>query len=232
MHADDAEGHGIYQPTTLLNAILSTLGQGASAVTAKLPASARATDTRTVVNRDHTLHAPTMDVQVMKTKLGRIIKPADSFEPPVYAKGAFVAVELSVSNTGASPLDGLDETELEIDGKYYAQDFDATFDLDSLNTFPMQPGDSGKTVLAFDVPLNVAVDALTGVRSWSRRIPTRALTSRRRSARSGWRSPPPRVAKERRPHPHPHRHRALSLVLVQESPVRAETWVPHRGKRR
>ena len=161
MHADDAEGHGIYQPTTLLNAILSTLGQGASAVTAKLPASARATDTRTVVNRDHTLHAPTMDVQVMKTKLGRIIKPADSFEPPVYAKGAFVAVELNVSNTGASPLDGLDETELEIDGKYYAQDFDATFDLDSLNTFPMQPGDSGKTVLAFDVPLNVAVDALT-----------------------------------------------------------------------
>jgi len=165
---------------TLLNAILSTLGQSASAVTAKLPASELSCQvqgltatgqregtcddngvTRAVVNRDHTLHAPTMDVRVTRTKLGRIIKPADSFEPPVYAKGAFVAVGLKVSNTGSSPLEGLDETELEIGGKYYAQDFDATFDLDSLNTFPMQPGDSGTTVLAFDVPLNVAVDALT-----------------------------------------------------------------------
>jgi hypothetical protein len=108
----------------------------------------------TVVNRDHTLHAPTLDVQVTRTKLGRVIKPADSFEPPVYAKGVFVAVELKVTNTGTSPLDGLDETELEIGGKYYSQDFNATFDLDSMDTFPMQPGDTGKTVLAFDVPLS------------------------------------------------------------------------------
>jgi len=26
-----------------------------------------------------------MDIQVTKTKLGRVIKPADSFESPVYA---------------------------------------------------------------------------------------------------------------------------------------------------
>jgi hypothetical protein len=96
----------------------------------------------TVVNRDHTLHAPTLDVQVTRTKLGRVIKPADSFEPPVYAKGVFVAVELKVTNTGTSPLDGLDETELEIGGKYYSQDFNATFDLDSMDTFPIQPGDT------------------------------------------------------------------------------------------
>ncbi|HUA05022.1 MAG TPA: hypothetical protein VMB27_14055 [Solirubrobacteraceae bacterium] len=165
---------------TMLNAILSTLGQGASAVMAKLPASELSCQvqgltatgqregtcddngvTRTVVNRGHTLHAPSMDVQVTKTKLGRVIKPADSFEPPVYAKGAFVAVALKISNTGSTPLDGLDETELEIDGKYYSQDFDATFDLAPQDTFPMQPGDGGTTALAFDVPLNVAVDALT-----------------------------------------------------------------------
>ena len=174
------QSHTTTPQFTLLNAILSTLGQGASAVTAKLPASELSCQvqgltatgqregtcddngvTRTVVNRDHTLHAPAMDVQVTKTKLGRIIKPADSFEPPVYAKGEFVAVELKVSNTGSSPLDGLDETELEINGKYYSQDFDATFDLAPQDTFPMQPGDNGTTALAFDVPLNVAVDAVT-----------------------------------------------------------------------
>jgi hypothetical protein len=174
------QSHTTTPQFTLLNAILSTLGQGASAVAAKLPASELSCQvqgltatgqsegtcddngvTRTVVNRDHTLHAPGMDVQVTKTKLGRIIKPADSFEPPVYAKGEFVAVGLKVSNTGSSPLDGLDETELEINGKYYSQDFDATFDLAPQDTFPMQPGDNGTTALAFDVPLNVAVDAVT-----------------------------------------------------------------------
>ncbi len=164
---------------TLLNAILSTLGKGASAVTAKLPASDLSCQaegitpagrregtcddngvTRTVVNRDHTLHAPGMGVQVTKTKLGRIIKSPDPYEPPVYAKGAFVAVRLKVTNTGSSPLDGVDETELEIGGKYYSQDDDATFDLASLNTFPMQPGDSGSTVLAFDVPRDSALNAI------------------------------------------------------------------------
>jgi hypothetical protein len=163
----------------LLNAILSTLGQSPSAVTAKLPASQASCEvqgitpagrregtcddngvTRTVVNRNHILHAPGVDVQVTRTKLGRIIKSPDPYEPPVYAKGAFVAVQLNVTNAGSSPLDGLEETELEIDGKYYSQDDTATFNLDSLNTFPMQPGESGSTTLAFDVPPDAALRAI------------------------------------------------------------------------
>lgn len=166
---------------TLLNAILSTLGQPASAVTAKLPASELSCEaqgitptgsragtclqdgiTRTVVNRGGTLHAPSMDVRVTKTKVGDVINPApSSYEPRLYAKGAFVAVQLSVDNTGSSPLDDVDNAELEVGGKYYSQDDDANFDLDSLNTFPMQPGDSGSTVLAFDIPKDVASGALS-----------------------------------------------------------------------
>ncbi len=162
-----------------MNAILSTLGKPTSAVTAELPASdlscqaQRITPTgsregtcqdngvtRTVVNRNHTLHASGMDVRVTKTKLGRIIKPADSYEPPVYAKGAFVAVQLNIDNTGSTPLNDVDDAELQIGGKYYSQDDDATFDLDSLNMFPMQPGGSGSTVLAFDIPRAAALDAV------------------------------------------------------------------------
>ena len=174
------QSHTTNSQFTLLNAILSTLGQPASAVTAKLPASELSCEmqgitptaqrqgtcdengvTRTVVNRDATLHAPGMDVQVTQTKLGREIKSPDSFESPLYASGAFVAVQLKVDNTGSTPLEDLDEVELEVGGKYYSQDDDATFNLDSLSTFPMQPGDSGSTALAFDIPLNAAVNALT-----------------------------------------------------------------------
>ena len=92
---------------TLLNAILSTLGKPASAVTAKLPASELPCEsqgitaagsgegtcledgvTRTVVNRNHTLHTPGMDVRVTKTKLGTFIKPApSSYEPRAVRQG-------------------------------------------------------------------------------------------------------------------------------------------------
>ena len=100
------QSHATNEQFTLLNAILSTLGQGASAVTAKLSASelswraqvitpvGQRDDTRddngvtrTVMNRNHGLHASGMDVRVTKTKLGRIIK---SGEPPRHgvAEGA------------------------------------------------------------------------------------------------------------------------------------------------
>ncbi len=175
------QSHATNSQFTLLNAILSTLGQPASAVAAKLPASELSCEaqditptgsregtclqggvTRTVVDRNHTLHVPDMDVRVTKTKVGTVINPApSSYEPRLYAKGAFVAVQLNIDNTGSSPLDDVDGAELEIGGKYYSQDDDATFDLDSLNTFPMQPGDSGSTVLAFDIPKDAAVNALS-----------------------------------------------------------------------
>lgn len=164
----------------MLDAILSTLGQGTAAVDAKLPASqlscqargitpsgteeGTCTDngvSRTVVNRGHTLHVPGYDVQVTQTKLGTVIKSPFPYTPPTYAKGRFVALRLHVTNTGDTPLEGLDETELEIGGRYYDQDDAVSFDVADPNTFPMQPQDSADTVMVFDIPTQAADTALT-----------------------------------------------------------------------
>jgi hypothetical protein len=167
----------------MLDAILSTLGQTASAVEAKLPPSQRSCQAQgitpsgttegtctddgvslTVVNRNHTLHTAGYDVQIVKTKLGNIIKPPFAFGTPDYAKGQFVVLVLHVTNTGDNPLEGLDEAELKIDGRYYSQDFEATSDLaedaGASTTFPLQPQDSGDAVMVFDVPNIAAASAL------------------------------------------------------------------------
>jgi hypothetical protein len=164
----------------MLDAILSTLGQGTAAVDAKLPASqlscqargitpsgtavGTCTDngvSRTVVNRGHTLHVPGYDVQVTGTKLGTVIKSPFPYMPPTYAKGRFVALRLHVTNTGDTPLEGLDEAELEIGGRYYDQDDEVSFDVADPDTFPMQPQASADTVMVFDIPTQAAASALT-----------------------------------------------------------------------
>jgi hypothetical protein len=174
------ENRSVGNQFRMLDAILSTLGQGASAVNAKLPTTllscqdrgitpggtAEGTCTengvsRTVVNRGDTLHVPGYDVQITHTKLGNEIKSPFPYTPPMYAKGQFVAVGLRVTNTGDSPLEGLDEAELQIAGRYYSQDDEATFQIADPDTFPMQPQDSGETLMVFDVPSKAAASALT-----------------------------------------------------------------------
>jgi hypothetical protein len=163
----------------LLDAILSTLGQSASAVNAKLPPSELACQARgitassaregtctengvsiSVVNSTDVLHTPGYNVQILKDAVGSYIPSAFTYGQPLEAKGAFLAVAVRVANNGNAPLDGLDGAELEVDGRYYSQDDDATFDLSPEQTFPLQPGDQGGTVLAFDVPPSVAASAL------------------------------------------------------------------------
>jgi hypothetical protein len=164
----------------MLDAIMSTLGQSASAVNAKLPTSmlscqdrgitpggtAEGTCTengvsRTVVNHGHILHVPGYDVEITHTKIGNMIKPAFPYTSPMYAKGQFVGVELHVTNTGDAPLEGLYDAELEIDGRYYSQDDQARFGVANPDTFPMQPENSGNTAMFFDVPSKAAAGALT-----------------------------------------------------------------------
>jgi hypothetical protein len=164
----------------MLDAILSTLGQGASAVNAKLPpnllscqargitpgGTSEGTCTengvsRTVVSRGHTLHVPGYDIQLTHTKLGNEIKSPFPYTSPMYAKGQFVAIGLHVTNNGDAPLDGLYDAELEIGGRYYSQDDQATFQIADPDTFPMQPEDSGNTAMIFDVPSKAAAGALT-----------------------------------------------------------------------
>jgi len=196
--------HATNEQFTVLNAILSTLGQGPAAVDAKLPVSelpcqaqgitpsgtreGTCTDSgvaRTVVDRSHTLHAQSFNVQLTHGKLGRWIKPADGFEPKVYAKGAFVALQVQVTNTGDSPLDGFDDAELEVGGKYYSEDMTASIAVAPLDTFPLQPGESGPAVIVFDVPTSVALDQPRKVSSCSRWTGTTTSSSPPSSARSG-----------------------------------------------
>lgn len=174
------ESRSVGNQFRMLDAIMSTLGQSASAVNAKLPANmlscqergitpggtAEGTCTengvsRTVVNRGHILHAPGYDVEITHTRLGNMIKPTFPYTQPMYAKGDFVGVQLHVTNTGDAPLEGLYDAELEINGRYYSQDDQATFGVANPDTFPMQPEDSGNTVMFFDVPSKAAAGALT-----------------------------------------------------------------------
>jgi hypothetical protein len=99
-------------------------------------------------------------VQVLKDKVGSYIPSRFTYGQPLVAKGAFLAVAVRVANNGNAPLDGLYGAELKVAGRYYSQDDDATFDLSPTSTFPLQPGDHGATVLAFDVPASVATSAL------------------------------------------------------------------------
>ena len=166
---------------TLLNAILSTLGKPASAVTAKLPASELSCESQGITpagsarghvprgrrhphgrqpeshpareghgrprHQDQARHASSTRRRI---RTSRRCTPRARSSPSSWAS----------TNTGSAPINDVDDAELEIGGKYYSQDDDATFDLDSLNTFPMQPGDSGSTVLAFDIPKAAALDAV------------------------------------------------------------------------
>lgn len=164
----------------LLDAILSTLGQGASAVDAKLPPSELSCQARditptsqregtctengvsvSVVNSADTLHTPAFDVQALKDEVGGYIPSSLTFGPPLVAKGAFLAVAIRVANHENVPLEGVDGAELEVGGQYFDQDIEASVDLGPMDTFPLQPGEQGGTVLAFDVPPSAATTALT-----------------------------------------------------------------------
>ena len=114
-----------------------------------------------VVNSTDVLRTPGYNVQVLKDAVGSTIPSAFTYGQPLQAKGAFLAVAVRVANQGNAPLDGLDGAELEVGGRYYSQNDDAAFDLSPTDTFPLQPGDRGGTVLAFDVPPSVATSALT-----------------------------------------------------------------------
>ncbi len=164
----------------LLDAILSTLGKGADAVEAKLPPTELSCEARgitptstregtctengasvNVVNAADTLQASSFAVQVLADKIGAYIPSSLTFGPPLYAKGAFLGVAVRVANNGNTPLEGLDEVELDVGGRYYSEDDTATVDLASEDSFPVQPGEQGATVIAFDVPPSVAVTALS-----------------------------------------------------------------------
>ena len=164
-----------------MHTILSTLGQPAAAVRAKLPAAEQPCQARgitlagrtegtcrdgdvtlAVVNRGHKLKLPGYTVKVLLTKSGDLIKPDNPYEPIMQAKGKFIGVGLQVSNTGSTPLvSRLYDAQLRIGDRYYEQDSAVGFRLSDPDTFPPQPGDRGTTMLVFDVPARAARDAVS-----------------------------------------------------------------------
>ncbi len=175
-----AQSHVVNGQFRLLDAILSTLGQGARAVDAKLPPSELSCEMRgitatsrregtctengvsvNVVNWRDVLHTPSYAVQGIRDELGSYISPNLTFGQPVFAKGEFFAIGLHVANTGVAPLDGLFDTELEVGGRYYSQDDDATGYLTPSTAFPLQPGEQGAVALVFDIPASAARTAVS-----------------------------------------------------------------------
>lgn len=164
-----------------MHTILSTLGQPAAAVRAKLPAAEQPCQARgitlagrtegtcrdgdvtlTVVNRGHKLKLPGYTVKVLLTKSGDLIKPDNPYEPIMQARGKFIGVGLQVSNTGSTPLvSRLYDAQLRIGDRYYEQDSAVGFRLSDPDTFPPQPGDRGTTMLVFDVPTPAARNAFS-----------------------------------------------------------------------
>jgi hypothetical protein len=164
-----------------MDAILSTLGQPAAAVRAKLPAAEQPCQARgitlagstegtcregsvtlTVVNRGNELRLPGYTVKVLLTKSGDVIKPDNPYEPIMEAKGKFIGVGLQVTNTGNTPLaGGLYDGQLRIGDRYYEQDSTVGFRVSDPDTFPLQPGDRGTTMLVFDVPTPAARNAFS-----------------------------------------------------------------------
>ncbi|MGH2949957.1 MAG: hypothetical protein ACRDPC_27460 [Solirubrobacteraceae bacterium] len=176
-----ADRHAVDAAFKRLDAILSTVGQPAATVRAKLPAGDQPCQARgitlagrtegtcrdgdvtlTIVNRGHALKLPGYTISVALTKSGNLIKPDNPYEPTMRAKGEFVGVGLRVANTGNIPLEGgLYDAQLRIGDRYYEQDSGVSFRLSDPDTFPLQPGEQGTTMLVFDVPAAAARNALS-----------------------------------------------------------------------
>jgi hypothetical protein len=147
-----------------MHTILSTLGQPAAAVRAKLPAAEQPCQVRgitlagrtegtcrdgdvtlTVVNRGHKLKLPGYTVKVLLTKSGDLIKPDNPYEPIMQARGKFIGVGLQVSNTGSTPLvSRLYDAQLRIGDRYYEQDSAVGFRLSDPDTFPRSPATAAR----------------------------------------------------------------------------------------
>jgi hypothetical protein len=174
-----ADTRGENEQFQRLDAVLSTLGRPAQAGRAALPASDRpcasagltlagsregtcrdGNATLTIVNRDGRLRAPGYTLQVTGTERGNVIDSSYSYGDPTYAKGEFIGVVLRVDNTANSAMDGVYDAKLRIGDKVYDQDDRVAYRVADPDAFPLQPGDSTRTEIVFDVPREVAGQAL------------------------------------------------------------------------
>jgi Domain of unknown function (DUF4352) len=117
--------------------------------------------TRTVqyVDRGSALKLPPATLRVLGTDTTRAYVSPSGYSRQV-AKGRYVQVTTRVENTGDEAISSLYGVKLTVDGKDFTLDGVTTNLASGLQTFPIQPEDSSRVKLVFDVPLRVVDRAL------------------------------------------------------------------------
>jgi len=117
--------------------------------------------TLTIANSDSPLKVKGRTLSGLRVKRGKIITSRRfGLIRRFRAKGGFIAASVKVANTGDEPLSSL-RPNLVIAGKSYSEDDRASIYVNNPKSFPIQPGDSARVVVLFDVPVAAARKAVS-----------------------------------------------------------------------
>lgn len=117
--------------------------------------------TLTIANSDSALKVEGRTLSGLRVKKGDVLTSRRfGLVRRFRAKGAFIGATFKVANTGEEPLSSL-RLNLVIDGKRYSEDDRASLYVGDLDSFPIQPGDSARVAVLFDVPTPAARKAVS-----------------------------------------------------------------------
>ena len=113
----------------------------------------------TIVNSSSELRTPLLKARLRSVGDAARIEPSSSYGDPQDARGRYLIVRYTLTNSAKAPIDGV-EPQLVVDGRTYASARRVDYDLygDAGRPFPIQPTESSSLVVAFDIPPAV-VDA-------------------------------------------------------------------------
>ena len=114
-----------------------------------------------VVGAGGELRTPVLNARLKAARVSRSIPPPTRFGRTERARGRFVVVSYSLENTGDEPIEFL-ESKLVVGGRTYSADSGVAYNLQGNRDRPLpaQPGESVTLREAFDVPPDVAEQAL------------------------------------------------------------------------
>jgi hypothetical protein len=147
-----------------LDAVLTRLEEPAGRVRASFASGERPdADGRIVtsVGRAERLEVRGLRVRLTRVETGPTVAPPDERGGTARAQGVFVVALASLENEGDRPVTSLSGVKLQVGGRTYDQDFGASYTLTGPRAFPLQPGEQGEAAVVFDVPPEVAAEAMT-----------------------------------------------------------------------
>lgn len=117
--------------------------------------------TLTIANFDSPLKVKGRTLSGLRVRTGKILTSRRfGLIRRFRAKGGFIVASFKVANTGDEPLSSL-RPNLVIDGKSYSEDDRRSFYVDNPEAYPIQPGDSNRVAVLFDVPVKAAKKAVS-----------------------------------------------------------------------